>query len=659
MAELTKHAEAYVLEFEDSVKNRFLMKTNLFLDGLKDIEYERESNTFSIRFRSSDEYVIAANLNKLVFFLKKNRIELTLCDEIEQLLLEKEKQDDERDSVREQLIELKANPSCSNDDYKSFCDYCDSVLNITLRDYQYKSAYLLSLGNGGFDFSVPGAGKTIITYSAYAHLKHKGVVDRILVIGPGSAYNAWFEEYVTCFNEEPSFINLASESSEECKIYLCASRKYHTEITFINFEKLRRIRKEMGTFLAKGQVLLIVDEAHKVKNPNAEVTKSILDFTAEASARIILTGTPMPNGYEDLSSLYEIFSPSVPILPFKYSQLKNFTAKGASERDIARIKDAIEPYYSRISKKYLVSIGELDQPEFKVVKCEMDAHQYELYERLNSFSRTVSDDCDEDLLVYLKKAILIRKMQISANPSLLKNSIVSSMDELKEEYLLSYGGDVSDINLLAKADKEINDRILGSAIANIVSMYSRGTVETSKNLKAVELCGKLIEQGKQVLIWDVFVSNMEVLADMILSKLRVNVEIVNGKVTGEERQNAIARFRSGESKVLIANPSTLAESISLHKVCQHAIYVNVNFNAAQFIQSKDRIHRINMPEGTTATYYFLENEETVDEAIYERLIKKEKRMLEILDSDDLKIGGSEMENRSIMSDEDIDIAYMR
>ena len=80
-----------------------------------------------------------------------------------------------------------------SDDFNTFCLFCDEVLNIRLRDYQYKSAYLLSLGNGGFDFSVPGAGKTIITYSAYAHLKEKGIVDKILVIGPGSAFNAWFE----------------------------------------------------------------------------------------------------------------------------------------------------------------------------------------------------------------------------------------------------------------------------------------------------------------------------------------------------------------------------------------------------------------------------------------------------------------------------------
>ena len=111
--------------------------------------------------------------------------------------------------------------------------------------------------------------------------------------------------------------------------------------------------------------------------------------------------------------------------------------------------------------------------------------------------------------------------------------------------------------------------------------------------------------------------------------------------------------------VLLANPATLAESISLHKTCQNAIYVNRNFNAAQFIQSKDRIHRINMPVGTTANYYFILNKDSVDLSVDNRLNVKEQRMLSILDADDIRIGGSEMEDGAIMSAEDVEICYAR
>ena len=146
---------------------------------------------------------------------------------------------------------------------------------------------------------------------------------------------------------------------------------------------------------------------------------------------------------------------------------------------------------------------------------------------------------------------------------------------------------------------------------------------------------------------------------MLEEKLGACVEMINGSVSGADRQAAIKRFREGSSKVLLANPATLAESISLHKTCQNAIYVNRNFNAAQFIQSKDRIHRINMPAGTTANYYFILNKDSVDLSVDERLTAKEQRMLAILDADDIKIGGSELEDGNIMSSEDIESSYTR
>lgn len=60
-----------------------------------------------------------------------------------------------------------------------------------------------------------------------------------------------------------------------------------------------------------------------------------------------------------------------------------------------------------------------------------------------------------------------------------------------------------------------------------------------------------------------------------------------------------------------------------------------------------------MPKNTTASYYFLINENTVDLAVDERLQLKENRMLRILDSEEIIVGGSEFENDSFMSDEDI------
>ena len=650
---------AYSVVGATALSHRQLMKFNIFLSALADVTIERSENEIELLFSVQDEFAIAQTICQTVDFLKK-QTEAVECDEqVLILTTSREKQLEDNAEVLDQLKLIQENDSQIDSNYNDFCSFCDRTLKITLRSYQYKSAFLLSTGKGGFDFSVPGAGKTIITYATYAYLKSTGVVDSILVVGPASSYNAWYDEYKTCFGVYPEFENLSVAATNECKIYLAASAKYHKEISFVNVEKIRLLTKDICTFLNNHKALLIIDEAHKIKSPEAKSTKAAMDLAKYAGARILLTGTPMPNGYEDLYSLTKTFSPFVSILPYNYAQLKNMTKNNATEAQAQKIRACVLPYYSRISKKYLLETGELLPPVYHLVECEMDEEQSSLYHRLDQFIGKLNDHIDEDLLLSLKKAVLIRKMQISSNPALLKNSIASSMDELKEEYSSHFEDVDSNISSLITADKEVTAHFAESSISRLVGRYSTGSIATAKNRKAVEIAADLVAQGKKVLIWDIFVKNMEVLKMMLEEKLGACVEMINGSVFGVDRQAAIKRFREGSSKVLLANPATLAESISLHKTCQNAIYVNRNFNAAQFIQSKDRIHRINMPAGTTANYYFILNKDSVDLSVDERLTAKEQRMLAILDADDIKIGGAEMEDGNIMSSEDIETSYAR
>lgn len=649
----------YEISGVGNLGGRYTMKFSIYLNAMKDVVVMHEDGNVIISYNNKDEHIVAKSINDIVGFLETCKAEVFLDENTSELLKNYQEFENASTNKIETLRAIKSNDSSVSPGFNKFCEFCDKALVITLRDYQYKSAFLLSIGEGGFDFSVPGAGKTIITYAAYAYLKHNGVVDNIFVIGPGNAYNAWYDEYQTCFGSIPEFENLASTTTKDCRLYLCASKQHYKEITFINVEKIRMLQKEISAFLSKKRTLLIIDEGHKIKNPNAASTEAALEISKQAASRIILTGTPMPNGYEDLYSLTEVLSPYKQILPYRYNQLKAMTNNGATDIEMTQVHESLNPHYSRISKKYLIAKGELLPYETKLVRCKMSEEQQELYDRLNDFCGKLSDDIDEDFLMNLKKAVLIRKMQISANPLLLKKSIISSMDELKAEYAENADKEDAVINILAKADRELSKQFAESRFVKLINMFERGAVETNKNQMAVELVYKLVMEGKKVLVWDIFVKNMDVLKSMIEAKIGRPIEMVNGLVSGEERQQAIKRFREGGSMVLLANPATLAESISLHRVCQNAIYVNRNFNAAQFIQSKDRIHRINMPVGTTAHYYFIENVDTIDTAISERLEIKENRMLKILDADDISIGGAEMEDANIMSNEDITETYMR
>jgi hypothetical protein len=83
----------------------------------------------------------------------------------------------------------------------------------------------------------------------------------------------------------------------------------------------------------------------------------------------------------------------------------------------------------------------------------------------------------------------------------------------------------------------------------------------------------------------------------------------------------------------VANPSVCGESISLHKTCFHAIYYDLSYNCAQYLQSLDRIHRVGGSEINQSHYHFLQYENTIDQDIKDNLDRKAKKMYDIIEED--------------------------
>ena len=72
----------------------------------------------------------------------------------------------------------------------------------------------------------------------------------------------------------------------------------------------------------------------------------------------------------------------------------------------------------------------------------------------------------------------------------------------------------------------------------------------------------------------------------------------------QEKQNK--RFKESEDcMVLVANPAAAAESMSLHTVCDHALYLDRDYNAGRYLQSQKRIHRLTEGEDRIKTIEFL------------------------------------------------------
>ena len=237
------------------------------------------------------------------------------------------------------------------------------------------------------------------------------------------------------------------------------------------------------------------------------------------------------------------------------------------------------------------------------------------------------------LLKYAKSklALIIRLLQLESNPKMLLKAISENQEDFSA--ILDTTSDPEDIDYVDYS-QDIKDLI-----------NSLG--KTEKFNSCIQQVKKLNSEGKSVIIWCIFVDSIRQLASQ-LEKEGISAGVIFGSTSEEERKNILNKFKEKEMDVLITNPHTLAESVSLHSVCHDAIYYEYSYNLVHLLQSKDRIHRLGLKEGQYTQYYFLQSifvtrdgfEYSLDQKIYQRLLEKEKIMLDAIDEDILESLGS-------------------
>lgn len=488
----------------------------------------------------------------------------------------------------------------------------------TLYPLQLLSAYHMAFAQNSCNFSVPGAGKTTIVYAAYAYLKSipdiNKHVDKILVVGPTAAFGPWEDEYEECFNRKPSLIKISEHRHEGRRQHFYSNNP--AEVTVIGYQLLDKYRQDIEHFLKKHRVMLVLDEAHYIKAVHGVWSTALLGFSSKAVARIALTGTPAPNGYEDLYNLYKF------ILPFNYEEVIGMNYRKLKELaddkyHPSRVEDfsrRIEPFFIRIKKKDLKLPKIINHAPIMV---EMSTIQRKIYDFIESqYVKGFQDSPVNGFKSKMAQAKIIRLRQAATNPELLNRPL--------EEYYSELGYSDS----LHVYDEEILSCIRGYKNKEIPAKF----VELLNLTKRI-----LSKAGEKVIIWSQFIYNSKQIKAMF-QNCGLNSELLIGEIEKEDRRRIIKKFNSPEDmsfRIVIAHPKAVGESISLHKGCHNAIYFDMDYNAASYIQSRDRIHRVirPLPQNAITNYYSIVSKESIEEIITEKIKKKVEIMEGLIDKD--------------------------
>lgn len=514
---------------------------------------------------------------------------------------------------------------CDKEDFQKFVDSLSiNLKNRSLYELQLLSAYHLAFSQNACNFSVPGAGKTSVVYGAFAYLSNlpaddSKYVDKLLIISPLSAFGPWELEYEECFGEKPSTKRLNGKVSVDAKKQYLYSRT-PAKITLLSYNSVPSLKDELIYFLKNNQVMVVLDEAHKIKNISGGImANGVLDIAQYCSSRVVLTGTPAPNGYEDLYNLYKFIWPTKKVIPFEIYQLKDMS-KQESDSRVETLLNAVAPFFIRVKKS---DLGIPMATEHEPIIVPMGSAQRRIYDVIEKkYMNEIVSSKDNSFKQDLIKARLIRMMQAATNPNLLSVPL--------QQFANNEGFDAKEV-------------VEDSSLIKEVLEYSKNETP-AKFIKAKELIEKIIASGGKVVVWAIYVKNILDFQEYLLEN-GIDCRTLYGATpvaTGDEedddtietREKIIAEFHKEDSsfKVIIANPFAVSESISLHKVCHNAIYMERSFNAAHFIQSKDRIHRYGLKPGIETNYYYLLSEDSIDSVINDRLRAKEERLREIIES---------------------------
>lgn len=545
-------------------------------------------------------------------YSSKNNIDFHVLKEVEEYIQKREIYINERSRVG---LGIKSQTEEILEKYNSYRAVIDSQMVRKLREKQAWDSFFMFAMRKSANFSVPGSGKTSSVYGVFSFLSYKGLVDKIVMIGPRSSFISWKDEFYNCFGNKRKLelFNIQDYSNSRDKKNALLYKAVHKKnLLLFNYESLDSILEEVKNII-DDKTLLVFDEVHKVKNPNGKRAKNALKISYNARYTIALTGTPLPNSYLDIKNLLHI------LYHEEYNDFFGFgdaQLRIPSEYDIENINKKIKPFFCRTTKK------QLEVPEVNpdiILPCKLSDKENKIFNIL--------------LLKYAKNklALIIRLLQLESNPKMLLKAISENQEDFSA--ILDTTSDPEDIDYVDYS-QDIKDLI-----------NSLG--KTEKFNSCIQQVKQLNSEGKSVIIWCIFVDSIRQLASQ-LEKEGISAGVIFGSTSEEERKNILNKFKEKEIDVLITNPHTLAESVSLHSVCHDAIYYEYSYNLVHLLQSKDRIHRLGLKEGQYTQYYFLQSifvtrdgfEYSLDQKIYQRLLEKEKIMLDAIDEDILESLGS-------------------
>lgn len=430
-------------------------------------------------------------------------------------------------------------------------------------DSGYMAAVLEEHG-GAYIGHDRGLGKTLQTCALIDALD----CQRTLIVCPNTAKSPVWEAELNRYNPWLKVFVLPNLKAKREAMLDRVRECTEPYVLIIHYEALAIVagKKKVGrnTQLGKGWDkygewdLVVADEAHRIKDPAAQMSKALKKVPAKY--KLALSGSIIQNHAEELFSVLQWLFPKV------------YRAKWRDWND--RFIDYVDGSFGRICVGVKLE---------RIEEMRRELGVFMVYRR------------KEDELDLPPKTYETRLVELSA-----------AQRRVYDDLLRTCEAELGDGTRVKAADGLV---MLGRLrqVASGIDLLTPRVNDSSKLDLAVDLILDTPDSAFVVFGW--YKASCHALADR-LAAAGVGCFVVDGDVPQADRAEYITRFQGGEGRVFIGTLATLGESVTLHRANQ-VIRLDRHWNPALNLQAEDRVQRIGQTRNVTVTDIVAKD--TVDE----------------------------------------------
>lgn len=450
------------------------------------------------------------------------------------------------------------------------------------------------------NLSQMGTGKSLAVLMTADKRIEKGEVRKghILIICPATILDTWVNKHIRKGTPHLSTKIISGSYAERLEMIMekdCADIYLTNFETFSMKSKMEIAGKEYEVPLAplfnmKQWDMVIIDEAHKIKNPDAKRTQQIIATFKEVPYAIIMSGTINAN------KLYDLHSPFVFLNHAKQFNSLHFERGEGKPYELSKMHEQfVTAYFDGGGWKKNPKPFTINELRERMEEISVRFEKKECFELPEKLYQQVMIEMDEkQKLLYMA----------------LKNFLAAQLADL-----IDSGGTVTIMNILAMMVK------LAEAANGWIYDDNKELITLPKNPKLealMEIVDDLNEDDK-VVVWSRFTQDLHTIYDALVTEYgREAVAIIHG---GEhcpkcgsrktERYEITERFNTltDPLRFVVVNQATGSHGIDLIGATYEIFFSN-SFVKTDRTQAEDRCHRHGMRDNLTIIDLVMK--ETVD-----------------------------------------------